>query len=219
MFETLSQGVDQMDWSSSDVCAKLNSDTGTRSLTKWPVVTWHQCRRIIAIIFYYWKNWYDILIKEHIPTVWKLIGVLAAVALLGLTIAQTYYSAKSTVGTVSFNVYIEISIISSSNSQVAVSFRVTIAAPFSASFAMPFAASFATPLPAPDVVLFAHRLRILSFSNNHVAFSFCFAVAAPFASPFAASFTHCLRAARTVSVWTEYCSFMELTVSFVVAAP
>jgi len=95
MFETLSQGVDQMDWSYSDVCAKLNSDTGKRSLTKWPAVTWHQCRRIIAIIFYYWKNWYDILIKEHIPTVWKLIGVLAAVALLGLTIAQTYYSAKS----------------------------------------------------------------------------------------------------------------------------
>ncbi|QCE03708.1 hypothetical protein DEO72_LG8g1733 [Vigna unguiculata] len=95
MFETLSQGVDQMDWSYSDVCAKLNSDTGTRSLTKWPVVTWHQCRRIIAIIFYYWKNWYDILIKEHIPTVWKLMGVLAAVVLLGLTITQTYYSSKS----------------------------------------------------------------------------------------------------------------------------
>ncbi|XP_047179392.1 UPF0481 protein At3g47200-like isoform X1 [Vigna umbellata] len=95
MFQTLSEGVDQMDWSYSDVCGKLNSDTGTISLTKWPIVTWHQCRRIIAIIVYYCKNWYSILIKEHIPTVWKLIGVLAAVALLGLTIAQTYYSAKS----------------------------------------------------------------------------------------------------------------------------
>ncbi|KAK7382418.1 hypothetical protein VNO80_01269 [Phaseolus coccineus] len=95
MFENLCEGVDQMDWSYSEVCAKLNSDTGTRSLRKWPILTWHRCRCIIAIIVYYWKNWFSILIKEHIPTVWKLVGVLAAIALLGLTIAQTYYSAKS----------------------------------------------------------------------------------------------------------------------------
>jgi len=95
LFENLCEGVDQMDWSYSEVCGKLNSHTGTRTLRKRSIVTWHQCRRIIAIIVYYWKNWYHVLIKEHIPTVWKLIGVLAAVALLGLTIAQTYYSAKS----------------------------------------------------------------------------------------------------------------------------
>ncbi|ESW05906.1 hypothetical protein PHAVU_010G002600 [Phaseolus vulgaris] len=95
LFENLCEGVDQMDWSYSEVCAKLNSDTGTRSLRKWPILTWHRCRCIIAIFVYYWKNWFSILIKEHIPTIWKLIGVLAAMVLLGLTIAQTYYSAKS----------------------------------------------------------------------------------------------------------------------------
>ncbi|CAJ1949032.1 unnamed protein product [Sphenostylis stenocarpa] len=95
LFQTLCEGVDNMDWSYSDDCAKLNSDTGTRSLRKWPIVTWHNCRHIFEIVVYYWKNWYTILRKEHIPTIWKLIGVLAAIALLGLTIAQTYYAVKS----------------------------------------------------------------------------------------------------------------------------
>ncbi|TKY63478.1 UPF0481 protein [Spatholobus suberectus] len=99
LFSTICEGVEHMDSSYSGVCAKLNKDTarGTQALKKWPMVTWHQCRRIFAIIAYYWKNWYGILIREHVPTIWKLIGVLAAIALLGLTIAQTYYAARSSI--------------------------------------------------------------------------------------------------------------------------
>ncbi|KAJ1396144.1 hypothetical protein SESBI_32776 [Sesbania bispinosa] len=36
-----------------------------------------------------------ILIRDHIPTVWKFIGVVAAVLLLVLTVMQTYYSSRS----------------------------------------------------------------------------------------------------------------------------
>nr|KYP53837.1 UPF0481 protein At3g47200 family [Cajanus cajan] len=98
LFHTICEGVEHMDSSYSEDCAKLNKYTTTTLLTmlkKWPIVIWHQCRCLFAIILFYWKNWYSILIKEHIPTVWKLIGVLAAIVLLGLTVVQTYYAARS----------------------------------------------------------------------------------------------------------------------------
>ncbi|MED6167947.1 hypothetical protein PIB30_007619 [Stylosanthes scabra] len=47
--------------------------------------------RVANIVFnafgynYVW-NWYNILIRDHIPTVWKFIGVVAAIVLLVLTI-------------------------------------------------------------------------------------------------------------------------------------
>nr|KYP35082.1 UPF0481 protein At3g47200 family [Cajanus cajan] len=47
---------------------------------------------VCETIVYYWWNWYKILIRDHIPTVWKFIGVLAAVALLVLTFIQAYYA-------------------------------------------------------------------------------------------------------------------------------
>ncbi|QCD93131.1 hypothetical protein DEO72_LG10g1513 [Vigna unguiculata] len=81
------------------------------------------------------------------------------------------------------------SILSFSNSHVAVTFRVVVAALFVASFA------------APIVVLFEHRSCILSFSNNHTTFSFHVAVTTLFASsfiaPIVASFAHRSHAVRT----------------------
>uniref|UniRef100_A0A151UFN4 Uncharacterized protein n=1 Tax=Cajanus cajan TaxID=3821 RepID=A0A151UFN4_CAJCA len=82
LFHTICEGVEHMDSSYSEDCAKLNKYTTTSLLTmlkNWPIVIWH----------------HSILIKEHIPTVWKLIGVLAATVLLGLKVAQTYYAAHS----------------------------------------------------------------------------------------------------------------------------
>nr|KYP36239.1 UPF0481 protein At3g47200 family [Cajanus cajan] len=98
LFRTMCEGVEHMDSIYRKDCEKLNKYTATSLLTvlkKWPIVIWHRCRCLFAIILFYWKNWYSILIKEHIPTVWKLIGVLAAIVLLGLTVAQTYYAARS----------------------------------------------------------------------------------------------------------------------------
>ncbi|XP_027337236.1 UPF0481 protein At3g47200-like [Abrus precatorius] len=98
LFRTMSKGAERMDSSYSEICNKLNEYRGRKIKTvlqKKPLVIWHKCRHVFEIMLYYWGNWYRILIRDHIPTVWKFIGVLAAVALLVLTIMQTYYSAES----------------------------------------------------------------------------------------------------------------------------
>ncbi|XP_061362816.1 UPF0481 protein At3g47200-like [Gastrolobium bilobum] len=95
LFRTICEGVEHMDSSYSELCVSLNEYKRAKPWRKWPIVTWHLCRVIFEIVVYYWKNWFTILIRDHVPTVWKLIGVLAAIVLLALTIAQTYYSAHS----------------------------------------------------------------------------------------------------------------------------
>lgn len=98
MFDTISKGAEYMDSSYEDVCDRLNKYRGRKvrsALKKVPIVTWHGFRRVYEIIVYYCRNWYRILIRDHFPTVWKFIGVLAAAALLVLTIMQTYYSSRT----------------------------------------------------------------------------------------------------------------------------
>ncbi|KAI4353279.1 hypothetical protein L6164_002241 [Bauhinia variegata] len=95
LFHTITEGVDHMDSSYSELCMSLNKYSSANPLKKWPIITWHHWNRILAIIQFYWENWYQILVRDHIPTVWKLIGVLAAAVLLALTIVQTYYAARS----------------------------------------------------------------------------------------------------------------------------
>ncbi|KAG5054131.1 hypothetical protein JHK85_006641 [Glycine max] len=52
------------------------------ALQELPMVTWHRCRGICETTVYYWKNRCRILICDHIPTVWKFIGLLAIATLL-----------------------------------------------------------------------------------------------------------------------------------------
>ncbi|GAU13957.1 hypothetical protein TSUD_262840 [Trifolium subterraneum] len=89
-----------MDLSYSEICARLNvydykGKKVTKVLQKLAISTWHQCRKFVEIIVYCWRNWYNILIHDHIPNVWKLIGIVAAAMLLVLTIMQTYYSSRN----------------------------------------------------------------------------------------------------------------------------
>ncbi|KAK7349947.1 hypothetical protein VNO77_07872 [Canavalia gladiata] len=98
LFRTISKGAEHMDSSYSEICKSLNEYQGRKVRTKFqelPVVTWHKCRHVFEIILYYWGNWYRILIRDHIPTVWKFIGVVAAAVLLVVTCMQTYYSSRS----------------------------------------------------------------------------------------------------------------------------
>ncbi|KAJ1411318.1 hypothetical protein SESBI_21363 [Sesbania bispinosa] len=98
MFHTISKGAEHMDSSYSELCERLNVYKGkkvTKALQKMPIIIWHHCRRVFEIMVYYCRNWYRILIRDHIPTVWKFIGVVAAVLLLVLTVMQTYYSSRS----------------------------------------------------------------------------------------------------------------------------
>ncbi|XP_027337234.1 UPF0481 protein At3g47200-like [Abrus precatorius] len=98
LFRTISKGAEHMDSSYSKLCADLNEyqrGKVTTVLQAMPIITWHNCRHVCQIIWFYWRNWYKILITDHIPTVWKFIGVVAAIALLVLTIMQTYYSSRS----------------------------------------------------------------------------------------------------------------------------
>ncbi|KAK7349851.1 hypothetical protein VNO77_07614 [Canavalia gladiata] len=98
LFRTITKGAEYMDSSYSEICVRLNKNRGRkvrRILQELCIITWHQCRGICETVVYYWGNWYKILIQDHIPTVWKFIGVLAAVALLVLTVMQTYYSSRS----------------------------------------------------------------------------------------------------------------------------
>ncbi|RHN58785.1 hypothetical protein MtrunA17_Chr4g0006121 [Medicago truncatula] len=100
LFRTISNGAEHMDLSFSEICAKMNvydykGMKVTKVVQKLPIRTWHQCRRVFEILMYYVRNWYNILIRDHIPNVWKFIGIVAAAMLLVLTIMQTYYSSRS----------------------------------------------------------------------------------------------------------------------------
>ncbi|KAK2453994.1 UPF0481 protein [Trifolium repens] len=100
LFQKISKGAEQMVLSYSEICESLNvydykGMKVTKMLRKWPILVWHQCRRIFEIILYYGRNWYNILIRDHIPNVWKFIGIVAAALLLVLTIMQTYYASRS----------------------------------------------------------------------------------------------------------------------------
>ncbi|MED6136748.1 hypothetical protein PIB30_058723 [Stylosanthes scabra] len=98
MFQTISKGAEHMDPSYSELCVSLNEHRAkrvTQMFNGFSIISWHQCRRMFEIIMFYWSNWYGVLIRDHIPTVWKFMGVVAAVVLLVLTIMQTYYAAHS----------------------------------------------------------------------------------------------------------------------------
>jgi len=100
VFRTISNGAEHMDLSFSEICARMNvydykGMKVTKVVKKLPIRTWHQCRRVFEILMYYGRNWYNILIRDHIPNVWKFIGIVAAAMLLVLTIMQTYYSSRS----------------------------------------------------------------------------------------------------------------------------
>jgi len=89
-----------MNLSYSEICARLNvydymGMKVTKVVRKLPIHAWHQCRRICEIYVYYGRNWYNVLIRDHIPTVWKFIGIVAAALLVVLTIMQTYYASRS----------------------------------------------------------------------------------------------------------------------------
>lgn len=93
-FRIITNGVDQMDSSYSKVCEELNAYRAVNPLKKFPIMVWHYCRLCVECVKYFCKCSYRILIRDHIPNVWKLIGVVAAALLLALTIVQTYYSAR-----------------------------------------------------------------------------------------------------------------------------
>jgi hypothetical protein len=101
LFRTISNGAEHMDLSFSEICASLNVyDYKGMKITKvfknLPIRIWHQYRKInFHIVVDYGRSWYKILIRDHIPTVWKFIGILAAAMLLILTIMQTYYASRS----------------------------------------------------------------------------------------------------------------------------
>jgi len=100
LFRTISNGTEHMDLSFSEICTSLNVHDYTgmqvaKVMQKLPIRAWHQCRRVFEIIMYYVRNWYNILIRDHIPNVWKFIGIVAAAMLLVLTIMQTYYSSRN----------------------------------------------------------------------------------------------------------------------------
>ncbi|CAL0304443.1 unnamed protein product [Lupinus luteus] len=94
-FGTITKGVDEMDSSYSKLCEDLNTYSAENTPKKFAILVCHYCRHCGECIRYYCKCSYRILIRDHIPNVWKLIGVVAAVVLLVLTTMQTYYSAHS----------------------------------------------------------------------------------------------------------------------------
>ncbi|XP_045788091.1 UPF0481 protein At3g47200-like [Trifolium pratense] len=96
LFRTISKGAEHMDSSYSEICDRLNVYKGEKATKAFGLrlIVWHQCKRIFEVVLYYCQNWYKILRRDHIPTVWKFIGVVAAILLLVLTIMQTYYSAR-----------------------------------------------------------------------------------------------------------------------------
>ncbi|GAU25929.1 hypothetical protein TSUD_16670 [Trifolium subterraneum] len=96
LFRTISKGAERMDSSYSEICDRLNVYKGKKATKAFRLrlIVWHQCRRIFDVVLYYCQNWYKILKRDHIPTVWKLIGVMPAILLLILTIMQTYYSSR-----------------------------------------------------------------------------------------------------------------------------
>ncbi|MED6167940.1 hypothetical protein PIB30_007612 [Stylosanthes scabra] len=98
MFQNIPMGAEHMDPSYSELCASLDEYRAkrvTQVFHGFSIISWHYCRRMLEVIMFYWRNWYRVLIRDHIPTVWKFMGVVAAIVLLVLTIMQTYYSARS----------------------------------------------------------------------------------------------------------------------------
>ncbi|XP_057743263.1 UPF0481 protein At3g47200-like [Arachis stenosperma] len=100
MFRTICAGAEHMDSSYSEDCEKLNKEKRptlvTEAFCKWPIITGHNCRHLLENVVYYGRNGFRILIRDHIPTVWKFIAVVAATLVVVLTIMQTVYSAKQT---------------------------------------------------------------------------------------------------------------------------
>ncbi|XLR12354.1 hypothetical protein HN51_049077 [Arachis hypogaea] len=100
MFRTICAGAEHMDSSYSEHCEKLNKEKRptlvTEAFCKWPIITGHNCRHLLENVVYYGRNGFRILIRDHIPTVWKFIAVVAATLVVVLTIMQTVYSAKQT---------------------------------------------------------------------------------------------------------------------------
>ncbi|KAK7294664.1 hypothetical protein RJT34_17554 [Clitoria ternatea] len=94
LFATITKGVDQMDSSYSKLCEDLNAYSAVNPLKKFPILMWHCCNLCVECIRYSCKHSYKILIRDHIPNVWKLIGIMVAAVLLVLTIMQTYYSSR-----------------------------------------------------------------------------------------------------------------------------
>ncbi|XP_057742424.1 UPF0481 protein At3g47200-like [Arachis stenosperma] len=97
MFRKICKGSEHMDPGYGGICECLNQyEAESRNAFRGlGIRSWHRCRKVFEILMYYVWNWYDALIRDHIPTVWKFIGVVAAIVLLVLTIMQTYYSARS----------------------------------------------------------------------------------------------------------------------------
>ncbi|XP_061347723.1 UPF0481 protein At3g47200-like [Gastrolobium bilobum] len=95
LFGTITKGVDQMDSSYSKLCEDLNTYSAVNPLKKFPILIWHYCRLCVECMRYFCKRSYRILIRDHIPNVWKLIGIVVAAVLLVLTIMQTYFSARA----------------------------------------------------------------------------------------------------------------------------
>ncbi|MED6165383.1 hypothetical protein PIB30_099063 [Stylosanthes scabra] len=100
MFRELCDGAEHMDSSYSNLCEQLNTEKRPTLVTelfcKWPIITRHNCKHVLEKAVYYGRNGFRILIRDHISTVWKFIGVFVAAVLLVLTIMQTVYSAKQT---------------------------------------------------------------------------------------------------------------------------
>lgn len=94
-FSTITYGVDQMDSSYSKLCEELNAYSVVNPLRKFPIMMCHYCSHCVEYIRFFCNRSYKILIRDHIPNVWKLIGVIAAAMLLALTVMQTYYSARN----------------------------------------------------------------------------------------------------------------------------
>ncbi|KAI4353283.1 hypothetical protein L6164_002245 [Bauhinia variegata] len=95
LFKTITRGVELMDSSYNELCEKVNTYSAVNCLQRLSVLVWHCCGLCAEYMEHYCRRSYKILIDDHIPNVWKLIGVLAAMLLLALTIMQTYYSANN----------------------------------------------------------------------------------------------------------------------------
>ncbi|KAL2337814.1 hypothetical protein Fmac_012260 [Flemingia macrophylla] len=98
LFLSIAEGAEHMDSSYGETCDRLNKYRAGKVATRFqwlPIVTWHKCRHAFQIIAYYAVNWYIILIRDHLTTVWKCLGVFVATMLLVLTLMQTIYSARS----------------------------------------------------------------------------------------------------------------------------
>ncbi|KAL1368613.1 hypothetical protein HN51_022761 [Arachis hypogaea] len=98
MFRTIYKGAEHMDSSYSEMCVRLNQHKAkqvTQVFHGFATITWHHCWRVLENIMFFSRTLYRVLIRDHIPNLWKFIGVVAAIALLILTVMQTYYSSRS----------------------------------------------------------------------------------------------------------------------------